>query len=385
VARTLRAITWSSVIGALAAVGYVAWQLWGTAAYEARSQDRLMAEFEQQLGRQTEMPTTRTASAVAAPAAPAEQFPLGPALANEAPSPPRGSAVAVLRIPRLGLEKAVVEGIGRQDLEKGPGHYPGTPLPGQAGNSAIAGHRTTYGAPFNHLDELEPGDDIWVTTLTGRYHYVVSDSIVTRPSDVSSLRPTEDNRLTLTTCHPEFSARERFVVVATLTGEPERPPTTAGTAVAAPSTTSSSTSETRSTVLPPSSSQPTTTATTPPRTTTTRPPTTSTTIATPPTPQDGAVTLTAGTATTVTLSVGAGTDPVAGCFLDSEGALTSAAFGSGARITVTISNSPTVCRATIADSGVGGTETVAFPFWASDSAGHVSTAVANQVVHVTSN
>jgi sortase A len=365
------------VIGALAVVGYVAWQLWGTAAYEARSQDRLMAEFDQARGRETERATTSTAPVVAA--TPAEQFPMGPALANEAPSPPQGSAVAVLRIPRLGLEKAVVEGVRGQDLKKGPGHYPATPVPGREGNSAIAGHRTTYGAPFNHLDELEAGDDIWVTTLTGRYHYVVSDSIVTRPSDVSWLRPTADNRLTLTTCHPEFSARQRFVVVAMLVGKPEPPATAAGTVVAAPSTPSP-TGETTSTVSPPPS-QPTTTSTRPATTTST----TSTTIATPPAPQDGALTLKAGDVTTVTLNVAAGTDPVAGCFLDAEGALTSDRFGSGDRVSVTISNSPMVCRATVADSGVGGTETVAFAFWASDSAGRVSTAAANQVAHVTAN
>jgi sortase A len=388
-ARTLRTISWSSLIGALAVVGCVAWQLWGTAAYEARSQDRLMAEFEQALGRGAEKPTTSTASVVAAPAASAEQFPMGPALANEAPSPPRGSAVAVLRIPRLGLEKAVVEGVRAQDLKKGPGHYPETPLPGRPGNSAIAGHRTTYGAPFNHLDELEAGDDIWVTTLTGRYHYVVNDSSVTRPSDVSWLRSTEDNRLTLTTCHPEFSARKRFVVVATLVGEPDPLPTNAATVVAAPSTTSSTPGETTSTVSPPSSSQSATSATTRPTTTSATPPTTtsttSTTVSTPPAPQDGELTLGAGDVTTVTLRVAAGSDPVAGCFLDSRGAVTSAAFGSGARLSVTISNSPTACRATIADAGMGGAETVAFTYWASDSAGHVSTVGADQVVHVTAN
>ena len=139
----------------------------------------------------------------------------------------------MLRIPKIGVDNAVVQGVEVEDLRKGPGHYPETPMPGQLGNAAIAGHRTTYGQPFNRLDELSPGDEIDVTTLQGAYRYVVdtqqdSDGnrrghIVVQPSQVEVLEPTPDPAhpgtelatLTLTTCNPKFSAAERLVVKAT--------------------------------------------------------------------------------------------------------------------------------------------------------------------------
>ena len=137
------------------------------------------------------------------------------------PPPPAadGESVARIRIPRLGVTKVVVEGVSVDALKKGPGHYPGTPLPGQEGNAAIAGHRTTYGAPFHRLDELEENDLIYVTTLQGSFVYRVTESVIVSPRDVYVLDPSEDNRLTLTTCHPRYSARERLVVTAELLGD----------------------------------------------------------------------------------------------------------------------------------------------------------------------
>jgi sortase A len=91
---------------------------------------------------------------------------------------------------------------------------------------AIAGHRTTYGAPFYRLNDLNPGDDIFVTTAAGQFRYQVLNSMVVKPSDVSVLAPTADNRLTLTTCNPRFSAAQRLVVVSKLVGLPLAPPVT---------------------------------------------------------------------------------------------------------------------------------------------------------------
>ena len=102
------------------------------------------------------------------------------------------------------------------DLKKGPGHYPESPLPGQEGNAAIAGHRTTYGAPFNRIDELEPGDEITVQTVQGEFTYVVKEQQIVSPDQVEVLEDKGDNRLTLTACHPKYSARQRIVVVAEL-------------------------------------------------------------------------------------------------------------------------------------------------------------------------
>lgn len=188
---------------------FVAYQLWGTNLQEARAQSSLKRDFERVLST-----TTTVVAAPDEPAAPAEA----------PPPPPQGEAVAVIRIPDIGLEKAVVEGVGVADLKKGPGHYPGTPMPGQPGNAAIAGHRTTYGAPFSRLDELAPGDEILVTTLQGEFTYEVEGSRVVPPTEVSVLAPTEDDRLTLTTCHPRYSARQRLIVSATLVDEPAPAP-----------------------------------------------------------------------------------------------------------------------------------------------------------------
>jgi len=109
-----------------------------------------------------------------------------------------------------------VQGTSTTDLQQGPGHYPGTPLPGEQGNAAIAGHRTTYGAPFYNLDELAPGDPIVITTVQGTFTYRVTKTVIVTPSDTSVVDNTTTPELTLTTCNPRYSATQRLVVVATL-------------------------------------------------------------------------------------------------------------------------------------------------------------------------
>ncbi len=122
----------------------------------------------------------------------------------------------------------VVQGVSDEDLRRGPGHYPQTALPGQVGNAAIAGHRTTYGAPFYSLNELRVGDSISLTDTAGRtFVYRVSEPPrVVSPSDVSVLDPTPFAQLTLTTCNPRFSATSRLVVFARLNNRPPLPATT---------------------------------------------------------------------------------------------------------------------------------------------------------------
>lgn len=127
--------------------------------------------------------------------------------------------MALLRIPKIGVE-AVVEGVGVEALKAGPGHYPSTPLPGQPGNAAIAGHRTTYGAPFYRTDELEPGDLIEVTTRQGDFTYRVREKKVVLPSQNEVLAPSEENLLTLTTCNPRFSAAQRLIIISELVDTP---------------------------------------------------------------------------------------------------------------------------------------------------------------------
>ncbi|MDX1620302.1 MAG: class E sortase [Nitriliruptorales bacterium] len=135
-----------------------------------------------------------------------------------------GRALTKIAIPKIGIETLVVEGTSPAALRAGAGHYPNTPLPGQAGNVAIAGHRTTYGRPFNELDVLRPGDEIWLVTPVGDHRYVVSSTpdgwtanpYVTHPKDWQVIAPTSGSTLTLTTCHPKGSAAQRLVVRAEL-------------------------------------------------------------------------------------------------------------------------------------------------------------------------
>jgi sortase A len=127
-------------------------------------------------------------------------------------------AVALLEIPAIDFRAYVLEGTDRSTLAKAPGHYPDTPLPGEPGNSAIAGHRTTHGHAFHDLDLLEPGDQIITTTADCTAVYRVVQVVAVDPTDLGVIAQTGPDRLTLTTCHPEGSARQRLVVVAELTG-----------------------------------------------------------------------------------------------------------------------------------------------------------------------
>jgi sortase A len=185
---------------------FVAYQLWGTGLHEKRSQDDLKQKFAQIASTPTSIP--------ASPETPA----------TTVPPPLVGDAIAHIVIPKANVDKIVVEGVGVEDLKKGPGHYPGTPMPGEPGNAAIAGHRTTYGAPFYDLSELEMGDPIMITTGVGEFRYEVIDKQVVSPESVEVLNPTEDNRLTLTTCNPRYSAAERLIISAKLVTTPVAPP-----------------------------------------------------------------------------------------------------------------------------------------------------------------
>ncbi len=205
---------------------FVAYQLWGTGIYTAREQDQLSQQFDAALradGRDApDHRSTTTTTTVPGATAPSTTTPTEPA----PPPPPPGDAVARLQIPKIGVDAIVVNGVTRDDLRKGPGHYPDTPLPGQEGNSAIAGHRTTYGAPFGDLDQLSTGDVILVRTLEGSFRYRVTGQLIVAPSAIEVIDPTPVSAtdpdlgfkatLTLTTCNPKFSAAQRLVVQAQL-------------------------------------------------------------------------------------------------------------------------------------------------------------------------
>ena len=127
-----------------------------------------------------------------------------------------GDSLTRIKIPALGLDTVVVEGITPSALRAGAGHYPQTPLPCEDGNVSIAGHRTTYGRPFADVDQLKPGDTIELTTPIGGCVYQVSRApFVVAPSELSVIDPTPERSLTLTTCHPKGSAAQRLIIRAT--------------------------------------------------------------------------------------------------------------------------------------------------------------------------
>jgi sortase A len=216
--RVLGAIGRVLVTVGLLLLLFVAYQLWGTGIYQARAQDDLKSQFRQAQERAgtptTTAPSTATTTPSDAPATTLAPF----------PAPAEGAAMGTIAIPKIGVDQAVVEGVNVDDLRRAPGHYPTTQMPGHEGNSAIAGHRTTYGAPFGDLDQLAIGDEIRVTTLQGTFTYEVSEQRVVDPSEVSVLDPSPDPQrpghdlatLTLTTCNPKYSAEQRLIIRAAL-------------------------------------------------------------------------------------------------------------------------------------------------------------------------
>jgi sortase A len=208
---------------------FVAYQLWGTGIYEARAQNNLRNQGRDTLAANGQTPLGATTTTVPDPSTVSTTPPT-----TVAPPPitvpANGEWLGFIRIEKIGLgtgdpPEAVVEGVDVDDLRKGPGHYSSTPLPGQEGNTAIAGHRTTYGAPFGDLNDLVKGDRIVVQTVQGIFTYVVDqDPFAVDPNDGDVLLPEPDPAraghflatLTLTTCDPPFSAAQRLIVKASL-------------------------------------------------------------------------------------------------------------------------------------------------------------------------
>jgi sortase A len=192
---------------------FVGYQLWGTGIEEAQSQNKLENRFSDIAVTTSAAPSTPLAPSASEPPVVTTVAPNKPIVINE------GDPIAIIDIPTIGVTKYVVAGVQTADLKKGPGHYPATPFPGELGNASIAGHRTTYGEPFRHLDDLSIGDPIIITDLMGRkFTYLVSNQQVVEATDSWVVATTDPTKaiLTLTTCHPEFSAKQRLIVSAEL-------------------------------------------------------------------------------------------------------------------------------------------------------------------------
>lgn len=220
ISRIFRRIGQTMILLGFLTLLFVVYQLWGTGLLTERYQQGLENDFEE-LVEQVEEVADEPEEVVSD----SEVKPdLGEFLWRS-----EGEAMAQLTIPVLNLSKTVVSGVGVEALRKGPGHYSYTPLPGMPGNSAIAGHRTTWGAPFGDINKLEPGDEILIQTVQGSFTYRVVEQMggrghfIISPYRLDVLDQNFDtypNRLTLISCHPKLTARQRIIVVAELVGEP---------------------------------------------------------------------------------------------------------------------------------------------------------------------
>jgi sortase A len=127
-----------------------------------------------------------------------------------------GEAIGRIIVPAMGLNAVFIQGTDTGSLQKGPGHYPDTPFPGEGGTVGIAGHRTTYLAPFRHIDSMHKGDRITLEMPYGTFTYRVQKSEIVDPSDVQIVHKVGYERLVLTACHPLYSASQRYAIFARL-------------------------------------------------------------------------------------------------------------------------------------------------------------------------
>jgi len=241
------AATLVATVGAAASI-YFGWQLWGSDVYTAYQQEQLAAELEQttavpvevylptpagpspttgdtptQPATPTPSPAVPSPSSITAPASPTTtpaQKPAGSSSAPRVVQPGKhrdGQAVGTIEIPKIGLKKVFVLGTSVDDLKKGPGLWKWGVFPGTPGNATISGHRTTYGGPFRHLDQLQYGDKI-IVRVPGQPDAVfeVRGHTIAPPFDTRVTKQTPGARLTLTTCDPVGSAAQRLVIQAEL-------------------------------------------------------------------------------------------------------------------------------------------------------------------------
>lgn len=206
--RALRWAGWLFMLGGAAALLWattvVLWQDPFTALYAMRAQHRLTAQYDERV-RQLE-------PALAKPVV--QQAPLNVVARRFRLATSTGQPVGKLRIPRMGLSTVVVDGTDHESLKKGPGLDRRTHMPGEGQLVYIAGHRTTYLAPFSRIDALKPGDPIELTTPYATFHYKVTGHVIVAATDVGRLKSRGYEELALQACHPRFFATERYIVYA---------------------------------------------------------------------------------------------------------------------------------------------------------------------------
>lgn len=222
--KTLRILGWTMIWSGGIILAFLAYQLVGTNFIADRAQEAAqieVAERFEEVRDQLEAdgsfpPAVVVAGTTTTIAEVGDSVEVPRAVRYDEPVPDEGVAFGTISIPKIELEHVMMEGVDRETLKDGPGHMPWTPLPGQPGNAVVSGHRTTYGAPFYDLDLVEMGDKIVVETALGEHVFAVREIHIVAPTDVWVTDPMRGAWITLTTCHPRFSARERLVVQAEL-------------------------------------------------------------------------------------------------------------------------------------------------------------------------
>jgi len=203
----VQVIGWALIWSGVLIFGYIGWQLFVTDWLNAGVQAQAAEELSGSLGSASEPEIVDIDDRILHRY---HEEPVG-----------GGEPFAFLTIPAIGLEDVVVyEGVDTATLRNGPGHMPTTPLPGQPGNAVLSGHRTTHGRPFFDFDQLVVGDRVEVETSIGTHVYEVREMTVVLPTDVWVTDPRPGGWLTLTTCEPKFSARQRLVVWAEMVDGP---------------------------------------------------------------------------------------------------------------------------------------------------------------------
>ncbi|HEX9697752.1 MAG TPA: sortase [Actinomycetota bacterium] len=204
--RGYRIAGWTLIVLGAIILEFALYELVGTSLVTKNHQNALRDEFEQTIENPVVVPTQ---SGIPTPSG----EPTNRAISSK--------AIALLKIPKIGVDVIVVDGVSLSRLTYGPGRYPSTARIGGEGSTAIAGHRTGWGSPFLNLDKLRPGDEITLDSIEGTtYRYRVTKRIVVGPDGGWVLRGNPDSsatsQLTLTTCDPKFTSRNRMIVWADL-------------------------------------------------------------------------------------------------------------------------------------------------------------------------
>ncbi|WP_426564315.1 class E sortase [Angustibacter sp. McL0619] len=212
---TLRGFGEICITAGLVLLLFVVWQLWWTDVTAAHAQSQQTEQLQKEWA---DLPPHPSPSSTATPTSPAT-----PTKLKEIPL---GDAFALIRVPRFGhgYVRPIIEGTSLDVLDRGVGHYADSAKPGAVGNFAVAGHRVTYAKPFNRIDELKVGDPVVVETADTWYVYRVVGHEVVTPDRVDVVAPVPEHpgqkpterMMTMTACHPKFSARQRYVVFSKL-------------------------------------------------------------------------------------------------------------------------------------------------------------------------